>query len=241
MRSVSIVAASVDSPEWSELFVKSIRKFTTEIEHEIIIIDNGSILQNLSWMIKQEDIRLIRLDRNYGHGAAIDIGTTLAKHQYICALDIDSHVQREGWTEDLIEIYEESPETRFIGCKGPDHKPLKPPLFFFEKRFIMDNNLSFKHVPGVSSDTAQKLFQDILDLGFSVQRFVPGVKVYDCSGDEFWIKDKATIFHSWYGTRFCENRPDRKKADIDGYKIEKYLENKVKVFNQSLVKEILEC
>jgi len=238
---VSIISASVDSPEWSELFVKSIRKFTTNVEHEIIIIDNGSTVQNLYWMKNQADIRLVELNTNYGHGFAIDKGTMLAKNHYVCALDIDSHVQREGWMEDLIEMYEESSETRFIGCKGPDHKPLKPPLFFYEKRFIMDNNLSFIHVPGVSSDTAQKLYHDILDLGFSVQRFVPGYKIYDCSGDEFWIKDKATIFHSWYGTRFCENRPDRKKEDVDGYRIEKYLENKAKIFNQPLVKEILGC
>lgn len=239
MSGLSIISANVDSPEWAKLLVKSIRKFTTNMEYEIIIVDNGSLPQNLSWLVEQSDIQLVKLDENYGHGAAIDLGTGRARYEFICALDVDAHVQREGWAKDLIDLYNESKEIKFIGCRGPEHKPLKPPFFFYEKSFILNNGLSFKHIPGVSADTAQKLYHDILSLGFSVERLSPGYKIYDCYGDQFYLNGKYSIYHHWYGTRFCENRPERKKEEIDGYRIEDYLVNKAKLFAQPLVKEIL--
>jgi len=239
MPSLSIISANVDSPEWVKLLVKSIRKFTTDMEHEIIIVDNNSMSQNLSWLKEQGDIKLVLLDKNYGHGEAIDLGTGHARHEFICALDVDAHVQREGWANDLIDLYNESKKIKFIGCKGPEHKPLKPPLFFYEKSFIVDNALSFKHIPGISSDTAQKLYHDIVNLGFSVERISPGCKIYKCYGDEFYVDEKPTFYHHWYGTRFCENRPERKKEELDGYRIEDYLANKAKLFEEPLVKEIL--
>ena len=49
---MSVVAASVDSPEWTELLVKSIRKFT-QVSYEIIIVDNGSLPENLKWVLQQ--------------------------------------------------------------------------------------------------------------------------------------------------------------------------------------------
>lgn len=236
---ISIVSANIDSPEWAELLIKSIRKFTAS-EYEIIIIDNGSLPENLTWLRTQRDVRLELIGHNAGHGAAMDMGTRLARSTFVCVMDIDAHFQRSGWDLDLMSRYRAHPKTRMIGCRGPDHKPMKPPLFFFEKQFIMANQLSFRHVPGISTDTAQKVYFDIIDLGLNVERFAPGFKIYSCYGDQFYINSQPSFYHHWYGTRFNEHNPAKRKDELDGYKYEDYLKNKQALFSQDLVKQILE-
>ena len=239
MPELSIISASVDSPEWAELLVKSVRKFTS-VEHEIIIIDNGSLPVNLKWLETQEDVNLIKLSTNIGHGGAMDLGTALATFDHICFLDIDAHVQRKDWDSDLFSLYLSNPLTRLIGVVGPEQKPLHPPLFFYKKSFVSENNIYFKYVPRLSTDTAQKAYWDIINLGFKVERLEKGGGIYeDCTGDEILLNGKQTIFHTWYGSRFNENNPDKTKSSLDGYSLKAYLENKKKIFEQSLVREIL--
>jgi len=242
MPELSIISASVDSPEWAELLVKSVRKFTS-VEHEIIIIDNGSLPVNLKWLETQEDVNLIKLSTNIGHGGAMDLGTALATFDHICFLDIDAHVQRKDWDSDLFSLYLSNPLTRLIGVVGPEQKPLHPPLFFYKKSFVSENNIYFKYVPRLSTDTAQKAYWDILNLGFKVERLEKGPHIYTCDKhhDEIWLGNppQATMAHAWYGTRFCENNPQRKKLALDGYKLEDHLKRKTRFFQESLVLEIL--
>ena len=244
MPELSIISVAVESPEWAELLIKSIRKYTI-LPHEIIIIDNGSQEDNLATlrqMAKQGWIKLVENGENRGHGGAIDQGVVLACGRYVCVTDIDSHFQREGWDADLLALYQANPQTRLIGMLGPDHKPLHPPLFFFERDFILDNKLTFRYMPGVegSTDTAQKVYWDILGLGFHVERLPKGPKIYgDTSGDEIWIGGKPTLYHHWNGTRFLENRKGGTKQELDGIKLEDHLIGKAKLFQQPLVQEIL--
>lgn len=213
------------------------------MKHEIVIIDNGSLSENLTWLEKQGDVNLIKLSRNIGHGCAMDLGTQLAQSDYICFLDIDSHIQRKGWDMELFELYLGNPLIRLIGVVGPEHKPLHPPLFFYKRSFFLENNISFKYLPRLSTDTAQKAYWDIINMGFEVERLKKGPLIYTCDKhhDEIWIGNppQATIAHFWYGTRFCENRPERTKAQLDGYKLEDHLERKAHFFQEPLVLEIL--
>lgn len=135
---LSIVAVSIESPEWAELLVKSVRKFTAN-PYEIIIVDNGSLDKNLSWLRSQSDIRLFEQECNRGHGKGIDIGVAAARGTYVCVMDIDAHFQRPEWDKDLIALYHADDRTRLIGCIGPEHKPLHPPLFFFERDFVQQH------------------------------------------------------------------------------------------------------
>jgi len=238
MSELTIVTASLDSPEWLELFVKSVRKFSIT-NPDIIIIDNGSLEDNLTWIRYQKNIVLYEAKKNLGHGGSMDKGTELAKTKYVCFLDIDSHPMVEAWDRELILLYESMPNVRLIGCVGPAHKPLHPPLFFYEKEFIQKNNISFRYIPEVSTDTAQKAYGDILALGFRVHRLKKGMKRYGCIGDEIHGSRGSLIYHHWYGTRFRENNPQKKIERLDGYTLEEHLEHKGQLFENWLVKEIL--
>lgn len=240
MPELTVVTINLDSPEWLDLFLKSIRKFSVT-DPEIVVIDNGSIEDNLRWIKYQKGILLHEAKQNLGHGVAMDLGTQLAKTKYVCVLDVDSHVMREGWDRELIDHYESYPKARLIGCVGPEHKPLHPPLFFYERNFILDNGLSFRYDPThpKSTDTAQKVYWDILDLGFEVMRLYKGEKEYDCIGDEINLLGKSTVYHHWYGTRFCENNPVKRKERLDGYTLEEHLKSKERLFEHPQVQEIL--
>ena len=88
MLELSIVSVSIDSPEWAELLVKSVWKFTKDVNYEIVIVDNGSLDVNLTWLRKQAklgNIRLLERGWNSGHGPAMDFGTKLA-HAPFCGL-----------------------------------------------------------------------------------------------------------------------------------------------------------
>ena len=76
-------------------------------------------------------------------------------------------------------------------------------------------------------------------IGHTVLRLEKGKKIYsDCSGDEIWIDNRPTIYHSWYGVRFQEHGKNP-KSELDGYKLEDYLKEKERLFGQPLVREIL--
>lgn len=236
---LTIAAATVNSPDWNRLFVQAVRMFT-KTEHELLIIDNGSLDENKAWLKEQSDVRLIENPGNEGHGGAMDQATRLAHGQYLCFLDIDSHPHRLGWETDLIALYEAAPKCRVIGVVGPAHKPFHPPLFFFEPSFILENGLSWRYQPEHerSTDTAQKVYWDVLDLGYEVIRLEKGPHVYQHPGDEVLIGGVSSIHHAWYGSRFQENGPTP-KLRLDGIDVAAHIIEKQRLFDEPLVKEIL--
>lgn len=243
---VSVVAVNCDTPDWIRLFVLSVRAFTQDVEHEIIVVDNGSLPGNKSWLKEQRDVRLIELPTiEQYHGGGMDVGTHAARGQYVCILDSDAHVQRPGWFTDLQALYHANEKTRLVGIVGPSHKPLHPPLFFFERDFIIDNGISWRHRPGPDrprdTDTAQQAYWDILALGYEVVRLEKGAKVFkDISWyDQIWLNGRPAIAHCWYGTRFQESNPKRTKAAIDGITLAEHLARKAAFFAEPSVQRIL--
>jgi len=245
---LSIVTAHVDTPDWIELFVKSVRKFTADMPHEILIIDNGSLDTNLRWLREQSDVRLIEVGHiELYHGGAMDLGTERARGHYVCILDSDAHVQRLGWAEDLIALYHENDKTRLIGVVGPVHKPLHPPLFLFERDFFVGNNISWQYRPETGlpteTDTAQQAYWNVTNLGYKVLRLEMGAKVYQNTSwyDQLWLGNppQPTIAHFWMGSRFQENCPVRTKLSIDGISLADHLKRKAAFFAESEVQAIL--
>ncbi len=243
---ISIVTAMTDSPEWAELLIKSIRLFTT-MDHEIIFIDNCSKPESLAWVNKQKDIRLVTNTVNVFHGGAMDQGTELAEGRYVCHMDLDSHFQRKGWEQDVLNVYHHNPLTRLVCKAGPISlcRPVHPPMFFYEKAFVLDNKLSFKHQRGIprSTDTAQKTYWDILDLGYRVEHISKAMLIYDgTGGDEIWINNQPTMYHHHYGTRL--HRTGENTWTWNGWRlpeseVKRHETRTAALFEQPLVKRIL--
>lgn len=236
---ISIATAFVSSPNWAELLIKSIRKFTT-VPYEIIVIDNGSVTETLEWISQQKDVNILSFSKNMGHGLSMEFATKIARFQYVCFLDVDSHIQRKNWDTDLLELYNRDKKTRMIGIEGSTWRPFAPPLFFYEREFILEKDIVFNHIPGISTDTAQKSYWDILRLGYNVRRLLRRPTSYEqCRGDEVFLNSESTFYHHWNGTRFNEHDPKIRKDKLEGITIGQHLESKRKVFQHPRVLEIL--
>ena len=216
--------------------------------YELIIVDNHSSDGSRQWLVEQDDIRFVGLDKNIKHGPGLDLGISLARYPYILVMDIDAHLQRDGWDADLFELYESDEKIKLIAAKGGDPdvenaKPIHACFQFFERRFFKDSNLSF--VPRDGHDVGRKNYYDIVNLGYKVYRIPPGYemdgygrpyKFYgDVWGDEFYLKNKIFIFHNWYASRITVAKEDK----IDKWLV-KDIERKIdNLFEHELVKEIL--
>lgn len=235
---ISIVTVSFNCKDWIELLVKSVRKFTT-VPYELIVVDNASRDDSGLWLAAQSDVRLCPLVQNIGHGAGLDYGIGKARYKYVLVLDADAHLQREGWENDFLALYQESPKTRLIAAAGGDPaaanpKPIHACFQFFEREFFLDNHMSF--IPG-KYDVGRKNYYDVTGLGFEVARVPAGVKFYpNTYGDEYYFADQPTLYHHWYSSRMARVPADGK---VDNYLKSDYERNKAHIFSQGLVRGIL--
>lgn len=241
MSIITLISVNYNTREWAELFIKSVRKFT-QLDYEIVIVDNASKDDSVEWLAEQKDIVFKPLYSNIGHGRGLDFAMQFARGQYCFAFDIDTHVQREGWEADLISLYKSDYRIRLVAAKGgePDDnppKPIHPCWMLFETKFFRDNNLSF--VPRDGYDVGRKIYYDIIDKGYQVlrieSRYEPdGQKFYPGSfGTEYYIGGQASLYHEWYSARMW------KKEQVDNYRREDFERHKRIVFSHPLVKEIL--
>jgi glycosyltransferase involved in cell wall biosynthesis len=243
---LSIVIGHFNAPVWAELCIKSIRRFTT-VDYELIVIDDHSEPDQAAWLFDQKDIRLVVNPEREFHGGVMDKGVQLARGEFVCHVDVDSHFQRAGWERDVFDLYRKDPLTRLV-CKGGPisiGKPVHPPIFFHERKFFVDNGLSFKYQKGVegSTDTAQKTYWDILKLGYKVELFSKGPTLYVGSGgDEIYLGGKPTIYHHHYGTHLKRIGTDQWKWDgwkrPDDY-IKHQEDRTVSLFKEPLVNSIM--
>ncbi len=247
---MSLTAANYNTPEWAELLIRSIRKFTS-VPYEIIIIDNGSLPKNKAWLKGEAAAGRIRLCENavnIGHGASIDQGAALARGRFICAMDIDSFFMRSGWDTDLIALYESDPAIRLIARRGRElsvtSRPLNAPIFLYEREFAASTGLTMAYKPGQlkgSTDSTQAAYWQIVDAGLKVHLLdgIGPMAQNPGGGDITEIAGKPTIYHHGYGSRFGENDPRPKPTVVDGRTLESHLARKSIVFGLPMVKEIL--
>ena len=248
---ISIIAVNYNTLPWMKLLVQSVRKFTT-VPHEVVIVDNFSSDGSMGWLSRQNDIRVIALNYNAGHGAGLDLALSTVdpiKYRFCIALDIDTHLQRKNWDSDFLNLYAKDGDIKLIAAKGDDvekgaaanvkAKPIHACFQFFEARFFKAHNLSFK--PREGHDVGRKNYFDILGLGYKVKRipagyedvekkskFYPGVW-----GDEYYIQAKPTLYHNWYSSRMY------KKDKVDNLTKKEHEKRKKNVFLNEFVEDIL--
>jgi glycosyltransferase involved in cell wall biosynthesis len=235
---LSVLTVSYNCLDFIKLQILSVRRFSTW-PHEIIIIDNASSDGSREWLREQPDVRLIPLANNIGHGRGLDMALMAAKGEHCLILDADAHVQRNGYEDDLLALYQSGSNVRLVAAKGtynadaPDAKPIHAAFMFFEPRIFKDFGFSFVAVG--RHDVGRKVFYDLRDLGLETVRVESGVKFYDgVYGDNYYFNGKPTIYHNWYSSRMWQ------KDLVDNYERVEFDKYKTALFNQSLVKEILE-
>lgn len=93
MKKISIIVPVYNEEKTIFQILKSVQKAFENVEHEIIIVDDGSKdqTQNICQTIclASKNIQYIRLQKNYGKGYALRVGFTYALGQFIAIQDAD--------------------------------------------------------------------------------------------------------------------------------------------------------
>ncbi|EKD79588.1 MAG: hypothetical protein ACD_41C00031G0013 [uncultured bacterium] len=95
---VSVIVLSWNARSEVMACVQSLLAACRNIEHELIVIDNGSGDDSVSYLRMVSDIRLIENPTNLGYADGNNQGYTLAKGEYILLLNQDTIVNQAAMT-----------------------------------------------------------------------------------------------------------------------------------------------
>lgn len=111
----SIIILTRNKIKYLKLCIASIKKYTKNINYEIVVIDNNSTDGTVEWLHKQKELIKIYNDRNLGFSGGNNQGIKAAKGDNIMFLNNDVIVTTK-WLENLITCLYSS---RKIGAVGP--------------------------------------------------------------------------------------------------------------------------
>jgi len=108
---ISVITLSWDNREYTEAFIKSIRKNTT-LPYELIIVDNGSKKETQKWIQEVSD-RSIIFNTNQGFPKGFNEGIKIAKGEYLLLANNDTEFP-PNWDKQLIETMENYPNVGIV-------------------------------------------------------------------------------------------------------------------------------
>lgn len=134
---VSIIIPHYQTPDLARLCLRSIRRYTTGVHYEVIVIDNASKDgASLDYLRQVEWIRLIERKGEIGKGGwahkeAVNIGFDAARAPYLLTAHTDTVPVREDWLAWHVDYLERDPR---VGAVGTYKLELKTPLQLWLKR-----------------------------------------------------------------------------------------------------------
>ncbi len=106
--SASVIIPSWNGMKWLPGCLDALKKQST-LDFEIIVVDNGSSDESVSYMRDMHpDVRIITLDKNYGFSVAVNAGIREAKGEYLLLLNNDTLPDQE-WVSTLLRVIADSP------------------------------------------------------------------------------------------------------------------------------------
>lgn len=109
---ISIIIPQYKTLEVTRLCLRALKKFS-KLNLEIIVVDNNSQDESLSYLKQNKSIRLIE-NRNasvggQGHKQALDIGIKAATGEWVLLFHSDTIVLKHGWDVTLLSLLDRYP------------------------------------------------------------------------------------------------------------------------------------
>tara|TARA_R110000796_G_scaffold212669_1_gene328808 strand:+ start:489 stop:1589 length:1101 start_codon:yes stop_codon:yes gene_type:complete len=142
---LSVIILNYNVRYFLELCLKSVEAAISNIEAEIIVVDNNSQDDSCA-MVKQlfPSIRLIENNENSGFSKGNNIGVAQAKGEYLCILNPDTVVAEDTFVK-LLKFSDSKTNLGIIGCQLIDGKGKFLPE---SKRNVPTPKVSLKKVLG---------------------------------------------------------------------------------------------
>lgn len=114
MVEVSVIIVNYNGEKYLKNCIDSLLNQTLK-DFEIIIVDNGSTDSSVKYLksIKNEKIKTLFLDKNYGFGIGNNRGFEIAKGKFIVILNNDTEA-RENFLENLIKPFEKDEKVGMV-------------------------------------------------------------------------------------------------------------------------------
>lgn len=122
MIDLSVIIVNYNVKEFLKNSLESIRKSSSDLSVETIVVDNASSDGSVEEISKKyPEVTLIRNEKNLGFGAANNQALELANGKYILLLNPDTIVKEDTFTS-LIRFFNEYPDAGIVSCKvlNPD-------------------------------------------------------------------------------------------------------------------------
>ncbi|PNW28540.1 glycosyltransferase family 2 protein [Formosa algae] len=145
---LSVVVLNYNVRYFLELCLKSVVDAISEIDAEIIVVDNDSADDSCK-MVKTlfPEVTLIENKTNFGFSKGNNIGVAQAKGEYICILNPDTVVAEDTFIR-VLKFAEQQIDLGIIGCKLIDGSGTFLPE---SKRNVPTPNIALKKILGDTS------------------------------------------------------------------------------------------
>jgi GT2 family glycosyltransferase/glycosyltransferase involved in cell wall biosynthesis len=115
-RSVSIVVPVYNQVAYTLDCIEAIKKNTSEIDYEVIVVDDCSSDETQSALSARNDIIYLRNERNLGFIGSCNAGASCASKTYLCVLNNDTKVL-PFWLSALVNTFELHENVGLAGSK----------------------------------------------------------------------------------------------------------------------------
>lgn len=114
---LSVVIVNYNVRYFLELCIKSVQAAITEIDAEIIVVDNNSSDESCVVLKRLfPDVRLVENKENVGFSVANNQGVAIANGEYVCVLNPDTVVAEDTFAQ-LLAFSETKNNLGIVGCK----------------------------------------------------------------------------------------------------------------------------
>ena len=117
MTKLSVVILNWNGRKHLERYLPSVVEHTVGEGVEVVVADNGSTDDSLLWLrMKYPELRVVRLDKNYGFAEGYNRALREVEAEYYLLLNSDVEVT-EGWWQPLVEVLDNNPDVAVVAPK----------------------------------------------------------------------------------------------------------------------------
>jgi hypothetical protein len=117
MKTLAVIILNWNGIELLKQFIPAASRFTVSDEADLIVADNGSTDDSLTWLRKNHpEVKVIALDRNYGFAEGYNRAIKATGYPFTILLNSDVEVT-EGWWQPLLRFMKKNPDVGAIQPK----------------------------------------------------------------------------------------------------------------------------